>query len=675
MILFSSFLFAVLSVFLATAEKSTKDAGSFYIDFDQNTFVKDFKPFRYVSGSIHPYRVPHELWEDRLDKMWASGLNAIQIYIFWNEHEPYPGVYDFDGQNDIIHFIELAKARGFLIILRPGPYACAEHDYGALPWWLLANGTDTIIPRTIETNYMNAVRRYMSVLLPKFVPYLYKNGGPIITVQVENEYGSYYACDRQYTTALRDLFRQFLGNDVVLFTTDGNSVNYLKCGYIPGVYPTVDFGVDADVRKAFNNQRTVAKIGPLVNSEFYPGWLDWWGSPHAKVATERIVSSFNQIMQMDANVNFYMFFGGTNYGFSNGANTPYLVQPTTYDYDAPISEAGDTNDKYMAIRKAISQYLPIPQVPIPGNSTKIAYGKVQMTYHIPLVDAIVEMSDQCVNTLNPLTFEKLGQGYGFVLYIKKLDDLNVDGKLLSIPKLHDRAYIQIGSASVGVLYRAGQTNLTINLPNNKNDTLYIVVENMGRLNYGDDMLDNKGLIEGVYLGGAKLGNWTTCVTNNFIPNYQQNLQSKPEDNKQFNMRPFVDLVAKYKTKDRLLTEEKLKSIDFKTPAIYIGDFDATDGDTFLRMDKFSKGNAFIRSNDKLTNLGRYWPNTGPQITLYTPSVFMSPDSRNSVILVEFESSSCANPSNCFVEFIDYPLIDSIPSKAKEVSLASLIGKK
>ena len=191
---------------------------SFYIDFNNNTFIKDGQPFRYISGSIHPYRVPPELWQDRLSKMRAAGLNAIQIYIFWNEHEPTPGVYNFDGINDIFTFMKIAQSLDLVVILRPGPYVCAEHEYGALPWWLLSQGTG-IVPRSSDEKYMKPVKRWFDVLLPKIKPFLYENGGPIITVQVENEYGSYYTCDKNYLESLRDIFRDHLGDNVVYFTT------------------------------------------------------------------------------------------------------------------------------------------------------------------------------------------------------------------------------------------------------------------------------------------------------------------------------------------------------------------------------------------------------------------------------------------------------------------------
>ena len=218
-VFFTSFAHQDDVVFLSFKKCAPSSNRSFYIDFANDTFVRDGAPFRYVSGSIHPYRVPHELWHDRLAKMWAAGLNAIQVYIFWNEHEPQPGVYDFAGQRDIASFLRMAGDIGFVVLLRPGPYVCAEHDFGGLPWWLLADHADTIVLRSSDELYLGAVRRWFDVLLPTLTPLLYKNGGPIVTVQIENEYGSYYTCDRVYTTAIRDQYRKILGDDVIYYTT------------------------------------------------------------------------------------------------------------------------------------------------------------------------------------------------------------------------------------------------------------------------------------------------------------------------------------------------------------------------------------------------------------------------------------------------------------------------
>jgi beta-galactosidase len=409
--------------------------------------------------------------------------------------------------------------------------------------------------------------------------------------------------------------------------------------------------VGSNVSLSFESQRAYANRGPLVNSEFYPGWLDLWGSPHSIVNTTEVLKTFNEMMQINANVNFYMFHGGTNFGFSNGADPPYLPQPTSYDYDAPISEAGDITKKYMSIRKAISQYLPIPKVAVPINSTKIALGNVQMTYYLPLIDAIREFSDKCVNSFHPLSFEKLGQGYGFISYSTILDDPNVDGQILSIDGLRDRAYVQIGAASLGFLYRVSRTSLKIDLKSNHNRTLYIIVENMGRLNFGNNLLDAKGILGNVTLNNATLTTWTQCLTKNFIPNYQM-MNDK--------------LWQRIKHPKNLLSKTNLQNVtDFKVPAIYLGEFQVSsqtsDFDTFLKMDKFKKGIALIRSSKgQLTNLGRYWPYTGPQVTLYTPGIFMTPaQAINDLILIEFEGSMCNDDKYCLAQFIDYPIIDSL----------------
>lgn len=633
-----------VSALIIWMSRTVRAQPSFSIDFTNDTFVKDGKPFRYVSGSIHHYRIPRDYWQDRLDKYWAAGLNAIQIYIFWNEHEPQPGVYDFETrQNDIFEFMRMAQETGFVVIFRAGPYICGEHEYGALPWWLLTDGIDTLRPRSSESKFMQAVNRWYGVLLPKLVPFLYKNGGPIISVQVENEYGSYFECDSVYLNALRDLFKQQLGNDTVLFTVDPNP----HCGAIDGVYATVDFGVEANVSARFELQRQYSPHGPFVNSEFYPGWLDFWGLPHQKRNTDLIVPKFEEMMDMNANVNFYMFHGGTNFGYSNGADPPfYLAQPTSYDYDAPISEAGDITQKYIALRQSISKYLPLPDVPIPANQTKAAYGKIKMTYHTPLIEAVQNMSNKCVKSDYPQSFEKLGQGYGFILYSTVLTNLDVHGKKLIIPGVHDRAWISIGKNPIGVLHRDLDTVLTIDLENNKDEDLYIIVENMGRLNFGNDLLDSKGIITDVTLGGEVLTGWTACLTQNFIPNFQSSeLYSKLEG---------------YKKSDNMI-KENTDSINFNLPAIYIAEFSIDQNiSTFLKMDKFTKGVALIGSKTQpFTNLGRYWPNQGPQVTLYTPGAFIEPKAVNQLVLVEFEGSACANQDDCYVEFIDYPIIDSL----------------
>ncbi|RXN09087.1 beta-galactosidase [Labeo rohita] len=387
---------------------------SFSIDYRQNCFLKDGEPFRYISGSIHYSRIPRVYWKDRLLKMYMAGLNAIQTYVPWNFHEPVPGQYDFSGDRDLEHFLQLCQDIGLLVIMRPGPYICAEWDMGGLPSWLLRK--KDIVLRSSDPDYIAAVDKWMGKLLPIINHYLYQNGGPIITVQVENEYGSYFACDYNYMRHLSQLFRSYLGEEVVLFTTDGAGVGYLKCGSLQGIYATVDFGPGSNVTAAFAAQRHAEPRGPLVNSEFYTGWLDHWGKKHSVIPTAAVVKSLNEILQVGANVNLYMFIGGTNFGYWNGANSPYGPQPTSYDYDASLTEAGDLTKKYFAIREVISMYKEIPEGILPPSTPKFAYGQVQMKKLKTVSESLDLISvSGPVKTLYPPTFTEMNQGLVFNL--------------------------------------------------------------------------------------------------------------------------------------------------------------------------------------------------------------------------------------------------------------------
>ncbi|CAF1015590.1 unnamed protein product [Didymodactylos carnosus] len=548
---------------------------SFYIDFDNNTFVKDGKPFQYISGSIHMYRMPREYWADRLLRMWTSGLNTIQTYIFWDQHEPLPGVYNFDDRNDIVTFLQLAQKIGFLVILRVGPYGCGEHEFGGFPWWLLKDPDLKV--RQMHPGYLKAVTRWLSVLLTKVEPLLYRNGGNIISVQVENEYGSYPACDNNYLQYLRDIFRQYLGDDVVLFTVDGAGLDYLKCGTVAGVYPTVDFGVGYNVTEVFGYQRQYAPNGPLVNTEFYPGWLDYWGKPHSRTATERIIKTLNDMLEIGANVNFYMFYGGTNFGFSSGADPPYLPEPTSYDYDSPISEAGDITRKYMSIREVISK------------------------------------------------------NQAFVVYSTTLDDPEVHLKTLDLNGIRDRGYVLLGEKSIGTVYRAGNTTIHINAPGNKEKHLNIIVENMGRINFGGNMIDTKGFVSNITLDGQMLMNWTMCISGTLFDN-----------------SPYKQI------KLPLKTQTSSNDFDPHAPNIFTATLNVKDispYDTFLLPQNWTKGVAYVNDH----NLGRYWT-IGPQMTLYTPGPWLQ-TGQNNLTIIELDAAPCETPTNCVINFIDYPIID------------------
>ncbi|XP_056264559.1 beta-galactosidase isoform X2 [Pseudoliparis swirei] len=423
--------------------------GSFSLDYQKDCFRKDGEEFRYISGSIHYSRIPRVYWKDRLLKMYMAGLNAIQTYIPWNYHEDISGRYNFIGDRDLEYFLQLAQDIGLVVILRPGPYICAEWEMGGLPAWLL-NKKDIVL-RSSDPDYITAVDKWMGKLLPMMKPFLYQNGGPIITVQVENEYGSYFACDYNYMRHLTKLFRYHLGEEVVLFTTDGAGLSYLKCGSIQGLYATVDFGPGSNVTAAFDAQRHVEPHGPLVNSEFYTGWLDHWGSGHSVVSSAIVAKSLSEMLALGANVNLYMFIGGTNFGYWNGANNPYGAQPTSYDYDAPLTEAGDLTEKYFAIQEVIKMYHKIPAGPIPPTTPKYAYGTVGMNKLQTLSDALEILSlSGPVKSKYPQTFIELNQAFGYVLYRTTLPvNCNTPTPLSSpLNGVHDRAYVSVDGGLV-----------------------------------------------------------------------------------------------------------------------------------------------------------------------------------------------------------------------------------
>uniref|UniRef100_A0A667XVK8 Beta-galactosidase n=1 Tax=Myripristis murdjan TaxID=586833 RepID=A0A667XVK8_9TELE len=568
-------------------------------------FRKDGEAFRYISGSIHYSRIPRVYWKDRLLKMYMAGLNAIQTYIPWNYHEPSPDQYNFSGDRDVKHFLQLAQDIGLLVILRPGPYICAEWDMGGLPAWLLSK--KDIVLRSSDPDYIAAVDKWMGKILPMIKPFLYQNGGPIITVQVENEYGSYFACDYNYMRHLTKLFQSHLGNDVVLFTTDGAGLNYLKCGSIQGLYATVDFGPGANVTAAFAAQRHAEPHGPLVNSEFYAGWLDNWGRAHTTVPSAIVTKALNEILSLGANVNLYMFIGGTNFEYWNGANSPYAPQPTSYDYDAPLTEAGDLTEKYFAIKEVIKMHRKIPEGPVPPTTPKYAYGAVKMK-----------------------------KAFGFVLYRTKLPVNCSTPTPLSSPLngVHDRAYVSVDGVAVGILER--NKVLTVNVTGKAGNLVDILVENMGRINYGGGINDFKGLVSNLTLGSDLLKDWAVyslsiddAVSQGLLGEIESTATDSPQNH------------------------------TLSLPAFYSGSFIIPDGipdlpqDTYIKLPDWRKGQVWING----FNMGRYWPSRGPQVTLFVPSSILSTAAPNNVTVLELEAAPCTS-GPCTVEFTDTPILNA-----------------
>ncbi|XP_018585181.1 beta-galactosidase-1-like protein isoform X2 [Scleropages formosus] len=610
---------AVLSCACAVTNAAS-GTRTFSIDYSHDRFLKDGAPFQYISGSVHYFRIPRAYWKDRL----------LKIYVPWNFHETIQGVYNFTGDRDLEHFLDLANRTGLFVILRPGPYICAEWEMGGLPAWLLQK--PNIMVRTADPDYLQAVNDWLAVLLPKVKPWLYGNGGNILSVQVENEYGSYFACDYNYMRHLRALFRYFLGDDTILFTTDGNTNREMTCGTLQGLYATIDFGTDTNASVAFDRQRRFEPRGPLVNSEFYTGWLDHWGEQHAHVDTEKVSNMLGEMLSMGASVNMYMFEGGTNFGYWNGADydTRYRSVVTSYDYNAPLSEAGDPTDKLLAIREVIKKFRDIPLGPMPPATPKFAYGFVAMKKVGRLSSLLDTISPQGpVKSQHLLTFEEMKQYYGYMLYRTKLPRMVSDPTPLISPLngIHDRAYISINGMYLGFLER--DTQLVINVTGQEGDQMDVLVENMGRVNFGSKINDFKGLVSNLILGGDVLTDWQI---------YSLDIDGT--------------IAGGWPHSGVKQHQPGMMSNSTEGPAFYMGMLEPTGfaWDTFLKLRGWTKGQVWING----VNLGRYWPQRGPQQTLYVPGPLLSSSQPNNITVLELEGA----PVDTRVVFLDRAQLDS-----------------
>ncbi|KFK41739.1 hypothetical protein AALP_AA2G166300 [Arabis alpina] len=617
-------------------EKLQMISQKFYIKDDM--FWKDETPFQIIGGDLHYFRVLPEYWEDRLLRAKALGLNTIQVYVPWNLHEPKPGNIVFEGIADLVSFIKLCQKLEFLVMLRAGPYICGEWDLGGFPAWLLAVKPRLKL-RTSDPAYLKLVERWWDVLLPKVFPLLYSNGGPVIMVQIENEYGS-YGNDKAYLRNLVTMARGHLGDDIIVYTTDGGTRETLEKGTLPllDVYSAVDFSTGDDPWPIFELQKKFNAPGrsPPLSSEFYTGWLTHWGEKIARTDAEFTAASLEKILSQNSSAVLYMVHGGTNFGFYNGANTgsgefDYKPDLTSYDYDAPIKESGDIdNPKFQALQKVITKYNAAPRSINPSNKQRKAYGPIKMQLTTSLFD-LVSMTDPAdvIFSANPISMESAGQMFGFLLYESSFMSKK-SGNILRIPKVHDRAQVFISCLSQdvneGILRYAGTTerwnNQPVSLPTNEctsNTSLFILVENMGRVNYGPYIFDEKGILSSVYLDGQILYGWK------MIPIPFHNLNQVPTFSIEMQL-----------TKTRSETFELTNDVGQKEPALFAGEFSINSveeiKDTYLSFNGWGKGVAFVNK----FNIGRYWPPVGPQCNLYVPAPLLKPG-QNSVVVFELES--------------------------------------
>ncbi len=554
-----------------------------------NQFLLDGRPFQIRSGEVHPSRIPKAYWQHRIRMAKAMGLNTIASYIFWDHHEVAEGRFDFKtGTRNLPEFFRLLRAEGMFLFLRPGPYCCAEYDFGAMPAYLLRYPDLKV--RCMDPRYTAAAERYCLELAKIIRPWQISNGGPIILLQVENEYGS-YGNDRAYLNWLRDLWRR-LGITVPFTTGDGATPHMLEAGSLPGCAVGLDPGLEP---RDFELAQRMNPGVPAFGSEIYPGWLTHWGEPWARVTTEAVCKDVKFLLENRKSFNLYMFHGGTHFGFTAGANADRLAvssngipcsfapDVTSYDYDAPVTEQGRPTGKYTALRELIASHLPLgetlPAVPMPVSA--MAIPEIKLTRWTTLWDNLPAP----VKLAQPKPFEMLGQAHGLMLYRTKL--VGRKSGLLVLRELNDYALVFLDGRFIGTVdRRLGQNSIELPRADNSQPTLEILVESMGHINFGEFLIDRKGITERATLNDMTLMNWEVF--------------GFPLDEQWVAMLPASQTPAS------------------RPGAFFKGRFEiGAVADTYLDLSPYQKGYVWVNGH----NLGRYWK-IGPQQRLYCPAPFL-----------------------------------------------------
>jgi beta-galactosidase len=576
-------------------------------------FVYDGKPLRIISGEMHYPRIPHQYWRHRMQMLKAMGLNAVATYVFWNAHEPEPGKWDFTGDYNLAEYIKIAGEEGLMVILRPGPYVCAEWEFGGYPWWL--QNVEGLELRRDNEQFLKYTRLYINRLYREIGKFQITKGGPIIMVQAENEFGSYVSQRKDIPLEEHRVYNAKIvqqlkdaGFEIPMFTSDGSWL--FEGGATPGALPTANGEGNIENLKKVVNEYNGGK-GPYMVAEFYPGWLDHWVEPFPLVGAGRIARQTEKYLQNEVSINYYMVHGGTNFGFTTGANydKDHDIQPdmTSYDYDAPISEAGWVTPKYDSIRNVIKKYVKYSVPEPPAAVPVIEIPPVKLTKVADMLEVIG--AQKPVPNDMPMTFEQLNQGHGYVLY-KKHFNQPISGKI-EIEGLRDYAIIYVNGEKAGELNRYFKNySMDIDIP--FNSTLEILVENMGRINYGAKIIYNtKGIISPVKINESVMeGDWEM---------YPAPMDKVP--------------VLEQMNKSHVYDADKAAQLKGK-PVIYKGEFNLTKtGDTFLDMENWGKGIVFVNGK----NIGRYW-HVGPQQTLYVPGVWLK-KGKNEVVVFEQQNDT------------------------------------
>lgn len=565
----------------------------------KDEFLLDGKPFQIRSGEIHPNRVPKEYWRHRIQMAKAMGLNTIAAYVFWGHHEIEEGKFDFKtGNRELPEFFRLVQEAGMWLFLRPGPYVCAEYDFAGIPPYLLRHPDLKV--RCMDSRYTAAAERYCRALAKIIRPWQVSRGGPIILLQIENEYGS-YGNDRAYLKWLHNLWRK-LGLTVPFTTCDGPTKHMLEAGSLPGCAVGLDPGLQPG---EFQLAQSINPGVPVFGGEIYPGWLTHWGEPWARVTTEKICGDVKFLLENEKSFNLYMFHGGTHFGFTAGANADRLANSangiacsfmpdiTSYDYDCPVTEQGRPTAKYSALRNLIASRLPpgeaLPAVPDPIPSMVIP--KIKLTRWTTLWDNLPKP----VKLTQPKTFEMLGQTHGMMLYRTKL--VGRKSGLLVLRELNDYGLVFVDGKFIGTIdRRLGQNSIELPATDKAMPTLEILIEAMGHINFGEFMIDRKGITERATLEGMTLMNWEAFG----FP---------------LNVRWVTSLPAS-------------QSASARPGGFFRGAFQLSEvADTYLDMSNYRKGYVWVNGH----NLGRYW-NIGPQQRLYCPAPWLRRGANEIVVL-------------------------------------------
>lgn len=572
--------------------------------YTNTTFLLNGEPYRILGGQMDPQRIPYQLWRDRLSKARAMGLNTIFSYVFWDQVEPTQGEWNWQGNNDIAQYFEIAQEEGLNIVLRPGPYVCGEHEWGGFPAWLSMVSGMTV--RTDNGPFLAASQSYIDHLGQQLEAHLVTNGGPILMVQIENEYGS-YGSDHTYIGALRDMIHEAFPG-IPLYTTDGSAQYMLEGGPIPNALAETDGDPRAGFAARDRYVTNPSSLGPQLDGEYYITWLDQWGSTNSystysgnNGSIQAIQNDLEWILNNNGSFSIYMFHGGTNWGFQNGADWGSALEPviTSYDYGAPLDESGRTNDIYAALRKTLSSWLGSKDLPNTVSEDPL----VEIpSFPVHPTTALFDFLGKPTEKPYPVNMEALGQAYGFTLY-RHVSTSSISGTVQPGDAPRDRVLVYVNEKRVGVIDSIYQTPNTVNVTLQPHDVLDLLVENMGRVNYGPRIPDQrKGIVGNVTVGGNVLTDWE--------------------------MYPLpLDELSLYENQGRRLPQPTENA----SPVFYTGTFDVpTVGDTFLSLPGWVKGVVWVNG----VKLGRYWT-IGPQQTLYLPGCYQQKGA-NQVTVLELE---------------------------------------